>query len=541
MTLFTHRLRTLFCLSFRRKPESASLPMSSTYRNIFFYLSFRSAAEESASLPMLSKRTSLFCLSFRRKPESASLPMPFTHQRTGCPIFAAVSSRLRWASTQSVDRLLLLTAFFALSLPAQAQNLPAGTRPPDSTRETTPLAQAEDAIANQRFDEAKSKLLTITANEKNNARALYDLGYTEEALHDDTAAETTYRAAIAADPKSFEAHAALGMLLLQKDPTGARKELLAALPLTPAANIPAAKASVLRELANLDATVNPAVASDELLAAIHLTGETPQDTLLTAQIAEKLSDLPDAEATYRRVLAASPNDPDAAYALTGLLIREDKLADAEPVLTEALKAHPDDAPLTAQLARVYALQGADDKALPLLEQQHTQHPQNTATTRMLADAYNRTDNAAKADILYQSLLATSPDDIGLLTARGDSLIRQKKFAQAQDLLQHADALFLARPAILPANDDRVQLTGSLAFAASENNEPAIVLTALDQRALYAAETPATLFLRATAHDHLHHLALAKSFYTQFLATAGDKYPDETWEAKHRLVTLAHAK
>ena len=445
-------------------------------------------------------------------------------------------------SMRSIDarRVCTLLLFATLSLAAQAQ-LPAGTRSADSTTEASPLSKAEDAIAAQHYDEAKSLLLKITSTGTKNARAFYDLGYTDEALHDDAAAEAAYRTAIAADPKNFEAHSALGMLLTPRDTTAARKELITAATLEPAVNAPAAKAEVARALARIDINIDPAAASQEILAAIKLTGETPQDTLLTAQIAEKLSDLPDAEATYRRALAAAPNDPTAAYEFAGLLLHEDKLPDAIAVLEPAHAAHPTDAPLAAQLARAYMLQGADDKAIPLLEEQHTQHPQDTATTRMLADLYNRTGNVAEADTLYQALLLKTPDDIGLLTARGDSLIRQKKFGTAQAVLQKADALFLAHPNALLATDDRVQLTGALAFAASENADYALVLTALDQRIQYADETPATLFLRATANDHLNHIPEAKTFYQQFLTAAQGKFPNEEWEAKHRLITLQHEK
>jgi predicted Zn-dependent protease len=403
--------------------------------------------------------------------------------------------------------------------------------------------KAENAIASQKFTEAKSLLLILTAQPNSDAtttaRAFYDLGFTNEALHDEAAAEAAYRAAIAADPQQFESHAALGLLL--RDPAESRKELLAAASLTPAANENAARAEVARALAHIDVSTNPEAAREEILAAIKLTGETPEDLLLTARIVEKMDSLTDAEATYRRALTARPNDPDAAFAFAGMLMREDKLPTAESVLTSALKAHPGDAPLTAQLARLYMLQGASEKALPLLNDLHTLHPQEAATTRMLADVCVHTGDAPRADELYQALLTTSPNDISLLAARGDALIRQKRFAEAQSILQRANALFLAHPSALPGTDEREHLTGLLAFAASENGQPTAVLTALDQRAQYADETPATLFLRATAHDHLHHVAQARSYYTQFIAAAKGKLPNEEWEAKHRLIALAHEK
>jgi Tfp pilus assembly protein PilF len=459
----------------------------------------------------------------------------------GCPTLCSFIAKGGTSSHRDdARRACILILLVTLSLSAHAQ-LPAGTRPADSTTTASPLEQAEDAIAAQHYAEAKKLLLTITAANPKDARALYDLGYTDEALNDTTSSESAYRAAIAADPKNFEAHAALGVLLEPHNPTEARKELASALELTPAANAAAARARVLRELAQLDAAANPTAASDELLAAIKLTAETPQDTLLTAQIAENLGDPADAEAAYRRALLAGPNDPDAAYAFAGLLIREAKLPDAEAVLAPALKANPANSPLAAQLARVYMLQNEDAKAVPLLEAQHTQHPQDNATTRMLADIDSSTGKPDEADALYQQLLSASPDDIELLSARGDNLIRLNKPAEALALLQKAATLFLAKPAALPSTDSRVQLFNGLAFAASQNDQPSAVLAALDQRVQYAPETAPTLFLRATAHDHLHHVPQARSFYTQFIAAAGDKYPNETWEAKHRLIALATDK
>lgn len=428
---------------------------------------------------------------------------------------------------------LLLIATLALPLTLHAQ-LPAGARPADSATEATPLSRAEDAIAAQHFDEAKKLLLAINPKD---ARTLYDFGYVNEALHDHAAAESSYRAALAADPKNFEAHARLGMLLLNTDRAAGIAELETASTLTPAANPANAKANVLRTLAHLHADHEPVKARDELLAAIQLTSETKEDTELTAYLARALGDTADSETAYRRILAKNPGDPETVYALSAVLIGEQKLDEAATMLSAAYDTHPEFYPLAAQLARVYMLQGADDKAVPLLEEQHKHQPQDAAVTRMLADVYDRTGDAPHADALYQQLLAAAPNDIGLLAARGDSLIRQKKFFEAQGIIQKAAGLFLARPAALPATDDRVQLFGSLAFAASENGQPAAVLTALDQRVQYAHETPATLFLRATAHDHMHHVVLARSFYTQFIAAAGDKYPDETWEAKHRLIAL----
>jgi hypothetical protein len=50
-----------------------------------------------------------------------------------------------------------------------------------------------------------------------------------------------------------------------------------------------------------------------------------------------------------------------------------------------------------------------------------------------------------------------------------------------------------------------------------------------------------LFLEATAHDKLHHTKQATDLYKQFLSVANGQFPDEEWEARHRLITLEHMK
>jgi len=435
--------------------------------------------------------------------------------------------------------LLLATA------PLCAQSLPPGTTHADSAAQVSPLDAPESALVAQHFADARDQLLHLTAKPLDStaltARALYDLGFAYDGLNDTTNAEKSYRAAIAAEPEQFEAHAALGMLLMESDPTGARSELATATGLTPAANASSEKAQVYRALARLDARSRPSVASEELLTAVRLTGESPSDALLTAQISESLGDLSDAEAAYRRTLNTPGASTDAAYSLGGLLIRTGNLDGAVSVLQPALIAHPGSAPLAAQLARAYMLQGDDAKAVPLLASQHAQHPEDTATARMLADACSRSGDFPRADALYTQLLAASPDDVALLAARGDELIRAKQFNQAFELLNHAVTLFKANPALLPDNDARATLYASVAFAASETGRPSTVLVALDQRAKYADETPPTLFLRATAHDHLGHVLDARDFYTQFCDAAHGQYPKEVWQAKHRLIALASAR
>ena len=83
--------------------------------------------------------------------------------------------------------------------------------------------------------------------------------------------------------------------------------------------------------------------------------------------------------------------------------------------------------------------------------------------------------------------------------------------------------------------------GDLAFAASENNDYAMTLKALDARAKLQPGIPITYFLRASAYDHLKDVKQAAANYRLFLQGAAGKYPDQEWQAKHRLIALEPKK
>jgi hypothetical protein len=57
------------------------------------------------------------------------------------------------------------------------------------------------------------------------------------------------------------------------------------------------------------------------------------------------------------------------------------------------------------------------------------------------------------------------------------------------------------------------------------------------RSKYLPETPVTYFLWATTCDNLHQSKQAQEYYRKFLTASDGKYPDQEWQAKHRLVAL----
>jgi Tfp pilus assembly protein PilF len=417
------------------------------------------------------------------------------------------------------------------------------------------IQQANDALAAGDFPAALKILTNLNTQSPNNPQVLYDLGLTLEALPTPPAAapgaaaltpESCYRQAIAADPAFPAPHVALGLLLARTNrPVEARTQLLAATALSGVE--PALKARAFRALAKLDqqsAPTNPTAASDELLEAIKLTTELPEDILLSAEIAESAADLPSAEQAYRRFLATPGNaaDPQATAALAHVLLAEQHPADAETLLTAALARTPDDPSFTAQLAEAYLASGDPAKiaqATPLVESLHQKNPGNSNITRLLARIYLETGHPDQADPIYASLItaqAAHPDPT-LLDDRAEVLLRLHRPAEAEKLLK----LAVANPAAFPTPAAFADAATHLAFAAAEIDDPRSTLQALSLRATVQPPSPSSLFLEATANDDLHQTSRAVELYKKFLAAAGGNFPDQESQARQRLALLEHAK
>ena len=402
----------------------------------------------------------------------------------------------------------------------------------DSEPVSQQVADAEAAIAKSDWKTAQAGLDPWVAAHPTDARALFDLGFVADAQNRLDDAAGLYRRAIAANPKSFEAHLSLGLLLARQGKlTEARPELAAATTLDPGVAGPALKARAWRALAEIDrpqpgTAGDTTQASNDLLEALKLSPETESDTLLAASLAEQAGQLNDAEAAYRRVLVKYPKSETANAGLAHLLILKKQYPDAEPLLRAALAQRPGDPVLTAQLATVLAAQNKPE-ALPLLQKLHAAHPGDPAITRMLAELLAETGDPAGSDQLYAGLLAANPDDPGLLIDHGQNLVRQQKFAEAFGVFNKATE-------VDPSDADA---WSGLAFTASKTGQPSITLHALTMRSKYLPEIPSTYFLWATAYDTLHLKAEAVVYYHHFLDSSAGKFPDQEWQARQRLQAL----
>jgi predicted Zn-dependent protease len=414
------------------------------------------------------------------------------------------------------------------------------------------VAEAEAAIVASDWKTAEAELVPWLAAHPADARALFDAGYVAVMQNRPEDAAGFYRRAVEANPKSFEAHVELGLLLARQGKLAeARPELAAATALDPGAAEADAQARAWRALAQIDRAADPAQASEDLLEALKLSTETPEDTLLAASLAEQAGQYETAEAAYRRVLAQTANsstNPEAANStakstsnsaansasdnaaasagLAHLLILRKQYPEAEALLRQALDESPGDAALTVQLAAVMAAQNKAE-ALPLMQKLHEAHPQDAAITRILAEVLSEAGEAAASNQLYVNLLADRPDDPNLLVAYGENLIHQLRFVEAFTAFDKATRL------------DPASAGGwsGMAFAASKTSQPSITLHALEMRSKLLPELPSTYFLRAEAYDSLHQKAEAAACYHQFLAASDGKFPNQEWQARQRLLVL----
>lgn len=408
---------------------------------------------------------------------------------------------------------------------------PRQLRVPVEDPNATALIQAEDSIAKKDYASAETTLTSLTQKDPQNYQAWFDLGFVLNALGKQDESIAAYRKSVAAKPDIFESNLNLGLMLARAGQPDAEKFLRAATTLKPTDHAEEGRARAWVSLGHVLEASKPEEALEAFKKAAELQPKDPEPRISAAILLERRQDLDAAEKEYRAVLELDPQSSDAAIALANLYMKSQRLPEAADMVRKLSAAKPQDASLHFLLARILAAQKKYDEAGIELEAGLKIAPTDSKAKHDLAEIYSQAGKNDQAETLYRDLLQASPDDADLHYSLGRMLLRQRKFEEAQKELL---AAVKSKPDLGPAY-------GDLATAANETKNYELAIKALDMRAKFLPEIAVGYFLRATAYDHLRDYKKAAANYHLFLDNAKGQYPDQEWQARHRLIAIEPKK
>jgi len=152
-----------------------------------------------------------------------------------------------------------------------------------------------------------------------------------------------------------------------------------------------------------------------------------------------------------------------------------------------------------------------------------------ALSAILPSLYVKSGKNDKAQALYQSLLAANHNDPELRDQLGKPIASEE----------------LCRcPTAIPIGgklDPKFgEAYGDLAFAADENKNYELAIRALDERAKFLPRSQSHS-LCGPAPMTIYGITKGSENYHQFLKVANGKYPDQEWQATHRLIAIEPKK
>jgi Flp pilus assembly protein TadD len=393
------------------------------------------------------------------------------------------------------------------------------------------LIQAEAAIEKKDYATAELLLNKVVAANSANYQAWFDLGFVYNALGRTNDSVAAYRKSVSAKPEVFESNLNLGLTLAKTGQPDAEQFLRAATKLTPTSRVEEGRERAWVSLGHVLETSKPDEAVEAYRQAAALQPNDPEPHLSAGLLLEKQNRFADAEQEYKQALALDSSSADALTGLANIYMRGHRFTEAEGILRKLVALHSADANAHLQLGRMLAADGQNDNAIVELQAALKLAPADVEAQRDLAAVYATARKYDQAEAQYRSLLAARPNDAESHLGLGHALLKQKKFPQAQQEL-------LAAISLKPNLDAAY---GDLAIAADENKNYELTIKVLDARAKLVPEIPVTYFLRATAYDHLRLYKPAAENYHRFLEIANGRFPDQEWQARHRLIAIEPKK
>ncbi|HET9365219.1 MAG TPA: tetratricopeptide repeat protein [Candidatus Angelobacter sp.] len=387
------------------------------------------------------------------------------------------------------------------------------------------LAEAEGLLQQQQYAAAAEKLQAVVARSASNPQAWFDLGFAQSHLNKSQDAAAAYKKAVELAPKWFEANLNLGIALAKSgDAADAVPVLKHTLELKPSSGGDQALGRAWLSLAQVEEQTSPA---DAIAAYDRAAALLPKDSdvLVSAgMVLEKTGDLAGAEQRFQR--AAEMGNAQGMSRLINVLGKQKRYADAAAWLQKYVAQNPQDGNARVQLARLLASQNKMADAIAVL-QPVSGAGADPAVSRELAELYLENKQYVQAAPLYQQALSGNPNDPELHFGLGLAQMHQLKYAEAEQQFLQAVKL----------KPDYAEAYDNLAYAARENKDYVLAIKALDARSKFLPEDAKTYFIRATSYDSLRMVKEAMANYKKFLEVAGGKYPDQEFQARHRLKAL----
>lgn len=411
----------------------------------------------------------------------------------------------------------------ALGFETQQHAAPNSPRSP--THPENALDAAEKLLQTGQFAEAEAQLQSLASSHARNPQFWFDLGFAQSRQEKSKEAVASYQKAVQLAPTWFEANLNLGLALAQSgDSAAAIPVLRHAVQLKPSSGGKQALSHAWESLADVLQPSDPKAAAEAYSKAAELNPTAPDLSLNAGRMLQKTGDLASAEQRYRT--AANRGNSQAMALLIDLLNQQKRYSEAEDWLRKYIAQNPKDPHAPALLAKLLIAQNKPDEAIALLESAEKSSPSPDAE-RQLAGLYLQKRKYAQAEPLFEALLRQNASDPDLHFGLGLALLYQLKYPAAQSELLQAVKL---KPNFADAYV-------FLADAARENRQYPLAIQALDARARLLPETPGTIFTRAICYDNLRMTKQAVASYKQFLTVANGKFPDQEFQARHRLKAI----
>ncbi len=147
--------------------------------------------------------------------------------------------------------------------------------------------------------------------------------------------------------------------------------------------------------------------------------------------------LEQAAASFKQVIVAKPQDPEAYYNLGTLYLRKNSLHEARQYLEQTLKLRPNYPEAWNNLGMVAAQEGQADEAIRNFTQSLLLRPTYAIALANLGNVYRRQGALEEAEKLLRRALEITPDDPEVNYSIGMLYARQEKLEQAAQYLESA--------------------------------------------------------------------------------------------------------